>query len=90
MQLLKIMVTWKAEGRKKTRSSPKNLQIWDLYSHERKRSKNGRMEQSKAIEYGSRKASPHVLKPRNIYIYIIFYRVTVVYGKHTRGVFSCH
>jgi len=28
------------------------------------------MEQSKEMEYGSRKASPDVLKPRNIYIYI--------------------
>jgi hypothetical protein len=27
------------------------------------------MEQSKAIEYGSRKASPGVLKPRYIYVY---------------------
>jgi hypothetical protein len=31
---------------------------------------NGRMEQSKAMEYGSRKASPDVLKPRNTYIHI--------------------
>jgi len=30
------------------------------------------MEQSKALEYGSQKASPDVLKPRrNIYIYIV-------------------
>jgi hypothetical protein len=29
------------------------------------------MEQSKAMEYESRKASSDVLKPRNIYIYII-------------------
>jgi hypothetical protein len=28
------------------------------------------MEQSKAMKYGSRKASSDVLKPRNIYIYI--------------------
>jgi hypothetical protein len=35
-----------------------------------KRSKNGRIEQSQAMEYGSRKASSDVLKPRNIYIYI--------------------
>jgi hypothetical protein len=31
-----------------------------------KRSKNGRMEQSKAMEYESRKASSDVLKPQNI------------------------
>jgi len=36
---------------------------WDIYSHEWKRSKNGRMEQPKAMEYGRRKASPEVLKP---------------------------
>jgi len=41
-----------------------------IYSHEWKWSKNGRMEQSKAMEYESRKASSDVLKPRNIYIYI--------------------
>jgi hypothetical protein len=48
---------------------PENLERWGMYSHERKRSQNGRMEQSKAIEYGSQKASPDVLKLRNIYIY---------------------
>jgi hypothetical protein len=32
--------------------------------------KNVRMEQSKAMECGSLKASPDVLKPRNIYIYM--------------------
>ena len=31
------------------------------------------MEQSKAMEYESRKASSDVLKPRNIYIYICMY-----------------
>ena len=42
-----------------------------VHSHKLKRSKNERMEQLKAmVEYGSRKASPDVLKPRNIYIYI--------------------
>jgi len=34
---------------------------WNIYSHEWKRSKNGRMEQSKAMEYESRKASSDVL-----------------------------
>jgi len=28
------------------------------------------MEQSKAMEYGSRKASSEVLKPRNVYIHV--------------------
>ena len=46
---------------------------WNIYSHEWKISKNGRMEQSKAMEYESRKASSDVLKPRNIYIYIYIY-----------------
>jgi hypothetical protein len=54
------------EGEK--RPSPKNLERWDIYSDEWKRSKDGRMEQSKAVEYGSGKASSDVLKPRNIYI----------------------
>jgi hypothetical protein len=60
------MINWKPEGRKKTRSSPKNLERWDIYSSEWKRSQNGRMEQSKAMEYGSRKESADGLKPRNI------------------------
>ena len=64
---------------------------WDIYSHEGKRTKNGRMEQSKAMEYGSRKVSPDVLKQRArtnthththththtyIYIYIYIYIYT--------------
>jgi hypothetical protein len=36
------------------------------------------MEQSKAMEYESRKASSDVLKPRNIYIYIYFFTVMVI------------
>jgi hypothetical protein len=77
--LPKIMINWKPEGREKTRPSPKNLERWDIYSNERKRSEIGRMEQPKAMEYGSRKASPDVLKPHThthththtyIYIYI--------------------
>jgi len=46
--------TWRKE---KTRPSPENLQRWNIYSHEWKRSENGRMEQSKAMEYESLKAS---------------------------------
>ena len=65
-RLPKIMIRWKPEGRKKTRPFPKNLERWNIYSHEWKRSKNARMEQSKAMEYESRKASSDVLKPRNI------------------------
>jgi len=33
-RLPKIMVNWKPEGRKKTRSSPKNLERCDIYSDE--------------------------------------------------------
>jgi len=61
--------TWRKE---KTRPSPENMERWNIYSHEWKRSKNGRMEQSKAMEYESRKASSDVLKPRYIYIYRVF------------------
>jgi hypothetical protein len=45
--------------------SPKNLERWDIhvYSSEWKRSQNGRVEQSKAMKCGGRKASPDVLKP---------------------------
>ena len=69
-RLTKIMIHWKPEGRKETtRPSPENLESWNIYSHEWKRSKNGRMEQSKATEYESRKASSDVLKPHYIYIY---------------------
>ena len=46
---------------------PGEPERWNIYSHEWKRSKNGRMEQSKEMEYESRKASSDVLKPRNIY-----------------------
>ena len=60
-----LLETWRKE---KTRPSPEKLERWNIYSHEWKRSKIGRMEQSKAMEYGSRKASSDVLKPRNIYI----------------------
>jgi hypothetical protein len=59
--------TWRKET---TRPFPENLERWNIYSNEWKRSKNGRMEQSKAMEYESRKASSDVLKPRDIYIYI--------------------
>ena len=62
--------TWKKE---KTRLLTKNLVRWDIYSHEWKRYKNGRMEQSKEMEYGSRKVSSEVLKLRYLYIYIYIY-----------------
>jgi hypothetical protein len=55
--------TWRKEN---TRPSPENLESWNIYSDEWKRYKNGRMEQSKAMEYESLKASSDVLKPRNI------------------------
>jgi dsRNA-specific ribonuclease len=69
MRLTNIMITWKPEGRKKMRSSLKNLERWAIYSHEWKRPQIGRMKHSEAMEYGSRKASPDVLKP--LYIYIL-------------------
>jgi hypothetical protein len=65
-RLPKIMIHWKTEGRKKTRPSSENLERWNIYSHEWKRSKNARMEQLKAMEYETRKASSDFLKPRYI------------------------
>jgi len=47
-----------------------------VYSHEWKRSKNGRMEQSKAMEYESRKASSDVLKPHDISNYVCRFRIS--------------
>jgi hypothetical protein len=65
------MIHWEPEERKKkTRPSPKNLERGEIHSHEGKRPKNGRMEQQKAMDHGSRKASSDVVNPRNIYIYI--------------------
>jgi hypothetical protein len=49
------------------RPSPKNLERWDIYNHEGKRSKNGQM------EYGSLKVSPDDLKPHT-YVYISWYQ----------------
>jgi len=54
-----VMLHWKPEGRK-------NLERWNIYSHEWKRPKNGRMEQSKGMEYESWKVLSDVLKPHNI------------------------
>jgi hypothetical protein len=33
-RLPKITIPWKPEGREKTRPSPKNLESWNIYSHE--------------------------------------------------------
>jgi hypothetical protein len=33
-RLPKIVIKWKPEARKKTRPSPKDLERWDIYSHE--------------------------------------------------------
>jgi len=68
--------TWRKE---KTRPSPENLERWNIYSHEWKRSKNGRMEQLKAMEYESQKASSDVLKLRNIYVNILFRCILIIY-----------
>jgi hypothetical protein len=53
MPLPKIIIVWKPEGRKNRGhpQSPKNLERWDIYSHECKRSQNGRMEQLNAMEF---------------------------------------
>ena len=40
---------------------------YSIYSYEWKRSEGGRMEQSRAMECGNRKASAVVVKPRYIY-----------------------
>ena len=69
------MIDWKPEGRKKRDRPRRTWKDWDIYNHEGKRTKNGRMEQQKAMEYGSRKASPDVLK-QHIYIYIYIYTHT--------------
>ena len=60
-----LLETWR---KTKTRPSPENLERWNIYSHEWKRSKNGRMEQSTTMEYESRKESSEVLKPHYIYM----------------------
>jgi hypothetical protein len=47
------------------------IQRWvrdGMYTAMGERRENGQMEQSKAIEYGSQKASPDVLKPPYIYM----------------------
>jgi hypothetical protein len=62
--------TWRKEN---TRPSKENLERWNIYSHEWKRSKNGRMEQSKAMEYESRKASSEALTQHNIYMCVYIY-----------------
>jgi len=66
------MIHWKPGRKETTRPSLENLERWNIYSYEWKRSNNGRMEQPKAMEYESRKASSDVLKQRYIYIYIIY------------------
>ena len=60
--------TWR---KKKTRPSPKNLERWNINSHEWKRSKNGRMEQPKAMELAVGRRRQTFLN-RAIYIYISY------------------
>jgi hypothetical protein len=55
--------TWRKE---KMRLFPESLERWNIYSHEWNRSKNGRMEQSKWMEYESWKVSSDVLKLHSI------------------------
>jgi hypothetical protein len=59
LRLPKIMINWKPEGRKK-RGRPRRTWKDGIYTAMSGRSQNGRMEQSKAMEYGSRNASPDV------------------------------
>jgi hypothetical protein len=66
-RLSKSLIYWKPEGRKKRGRPRRTLERWNIYSHEWKRYKNGRMEESKAMEYESWKASSDVLKLRFIY-----------------------
>jgi len=63
------MIDWKPEGTKK-RGHPQRT--WKDGIYTAMRTKNWRMEQPKAMEYGSWKASPDVLKP-HIYICIYIY-----------------
>ena len=56
MRLPKIMINWKPEGRKK-RGRPRRTWKDGIYIAMSERPKNWRMKQSKAMEYGSRKAS---------------------------------
>jgi hypothetical protein len=58
------MINWKPEGRKK-RGRPRRTWKDRIYTAMSERGL--RMEQSKAMEYGRWKASPEVLKPRNVF-----------------------
>ena len=65
--------TWR---KKKTRPSPKNLERWNINSHEWKRSKNGRMEQPKAMELAvGRRCQTFLNRAIYIYIYIYIYYI---------------
>jgi len=80
-RLPKIMDNWKPEVRKKRGRLRRTWKdgIWDIYSDGWERSENGRVEQTKAMEYGSRKASPDTHTHTYIYIYIHTYIHTLVY-----------
>jgi hypothetical protein len=72
-RLTKIMIHWKPEGRKKRGRSRRTWKDGICTAMNEKKSKNGRMEQEKAMEYETREASSDVSEPRNIYIYIYIY-----------------
>jgi hypothetical protein len=73
-RLPKIMINWKPEGRKK-RGRPQRTWKDGIYTAMSERGyKIGRMEQPKAMEYGSWKASPDVLK---LHIYICLHCLCV-------------
>ena len=61
----KSRLTGNPEGRKK-RGLPRRTWKNGIYTAISERDLRMRMEQPKAMEYGSRKASPDVLKPRSI------------------------
>ena len=66
-RLPKIMIIWKPEGSQK-RGRPRRTWKDGMYT-----AMNGRMEQPKAMEYGSRKASPDLVKPHIYYYYYYYY-----------------
>ena len=85
---MKIMINWKPEGRKKRGRPHRNWKdrIYTAKS-ERDTYQDRRMEQSKAMDCGSRKASSDVSKLHNIYIYIYKMNGT---GNSVWRQFVCH
>ena len=74
----KVMINWRPEGREK-RGRPRRT--WKDGIYTATSWIDIRMERSKAMECGIRKASPDVSKSRNIYIYMYIY-IYIFYSKH--------